>query len=382
MHLLAARSVAAVGVVSLGAVLIPWFGPSDYLNEEIPQAPVYTTAVQTTTVQADDSAGSSLRSPSAGSESLGAKQLEAVPEPPASEKRTPPAELTQPPAGKPRTVVRSGRLNLDPNRLIRVHARFGGQVLSIGQHEGDPGNAASQKTRPLQFGDAVKKGQVLAVVWSREVGEKKSELLHALTHAYLADRQLAETRATARGAEGEHRVSEAERLVKASAMAVERIERTLHSWKMSEDEIQQVRDEADRMQVANSVGNPQLERSWSEVKVRAPFDGVVLERNIIVGEVVDNRLDLFKIGDVTTLGVTVDFYEEDLPALESLGPESRRWTIRLKSEPSMSGIAGSFDVIANVVDPHRHTISVIGTLDNSHGLLRAGQFVTAEVCLK
>jgi cobalt-zinc-cadmium efflux system membrane fusion protein len=271
---------------------------------------------------------------------------------------------------------------LDPNRLARVHARFGGQVLAIGQSELEPGYAVNPKPRPLQFGDAVKKGQLLAVVWSREVGEKKSELLHAISQVFLANRQLAQTRSVAKGSEGERQLSEAERHVKASMMAVERIERTLHSWKTSEDEIEEVRSEAQRAQLAQSVGNPQLERTWAEVKVRAPFDGVVLERNISVGEVVDNRLDLFKIGDVSSLGVTIDVYEEDLPALESLGPESRRWLVRLKSEPAMSGIPGSFDVIANVVDPHRHTISVTGILDNSQGLLRAGQFVTAEIRLE
>ncbi len=362
MHLLAARSVAAVGVVSLGAALLPWIGLQDDATKE----------VRREAVQSVESAVVGAQSPPAPAAS----------EPERAPKLNGPEKGDRSPSATKRSLVRSGRLNLDPNRLARVHARFGGQVIAIGQTEFEPGFAVNQKSRPLQFGDAVKKGQLLAIVWSQEVGEKKSELLHAMSQVFLANRQLAQARSVAKGSEGERQLSEAERHMKAAAIAVERIERTLHSWKISEEEIHEVCIEAQRMQQAQSAGNPQLERTWAEVKVRAAFDGVVLERNISIGEVVDNRLDLFKIGDVSTLGVTIDVYEEDLPALEALGPESRHWVVRLKSEPGMRGIPGSFDVIANVVDPHRHTISVMGTLDNSQGLLRAGQFVTAEICLR
>ena len=34
--------------------------------------------------------------------------------------------------------------------------------------------------RPVRFGDAVNKGQLLAVIWSKDLGEKKSELVDAL----------------------------------------------------------------------------------------------------------------------------------------------------------------------------------------------------------
>ena len=52
--------------------------------------------------------------------------------------------------------------------------------------------------------------------------------------------------------------------------------------------------------------------------MRAPFAGVVLEKNITTGDIVDTNLDLFKVADLDRLGVMADVYEEDLPALESL----------------------------------------------------------------
>jgi len=53
--------------------------------------------------------------------------------------------------------------------------------------------------------------------------------------------------------------------------------------------------------------------------VKAPLDGVILEKNIAVGDIVDTSLDLFKVADLTSLGVMVHVYEEDLPTLRALG---------------------------------------------------------------
>src|SRR5262249_42489168 len=69
----------------------------------------------------------------------------------------------------------SGSLALDTNYLARVHARFAGEVVEIGLiAEGGPGPT---QVRQLRFGDVVEKGQLLAVVWSKDLGEKKSELI-------------------------------------------------------------------------------------------------------------------------------------------------------------------------------------------------------------
>ena len=53
-----------------------------------------------------------------------------------------------------------GSLMLDSNRLARIHSRFEGHVMSLGMTD------TGDESRPLQFGDAVHKDQVLAVIWS------------------------------------------------------------------------------------------------------------------------------------------------------------------------------------------------------------------------
>jgi cobalt-zinc-cadmium efflux system membrane fusion protein len=117
------------------------------------------------------------------------------------------------------------------------------------------------------------------------------------------------------------------------------------------------------------------------VEIRAPFDGVIMERNATLGDIVDTNDDLFKIADLNRLAVMVNAYEENLTDLESLPQDARRWTIRVKAQPNSPGVAGTFDTIGSVIDPTQHTVTVTGWVDNRDGHLRVGQFVTATIDL-
>jgi cobalt-zinc-cadmium efflux system membrane fusion protein len=274
----------------------------------------------------------------------------------------------------------SGSLILDSNRLVRVHSRFAGEVVSIGSVQ--PGHGpGSEESRPLRLGDHVTKGQLLAVVWSKDVGEKKSDLVNALSKFYLDEAQLKSLKQLGKQVIAERQVREAEREREADIIEVDRVERTLRSWRLTEAEINVVRAEAEKIHKGDVIADMAVDKSWAEVEVRSPFEGVVLEKNIVAGDIVDTSLDLFKIADLSVLGVMANVYEEDLPALESLPSEDRRWTVFLKSQGLAPGISGTFDLIGNIVDPNQHTAAVMGWLDNKDGRLKAGQFVTAVVDL-
>jgi membrane fusion protein, heavy metal efflux system len=275
----------------------------------------------------------------------------------------------------------SGSLFLDSNRMVRVHSRFAGEVVSIGNIEpkGVAGKAA--QARLLRLGDHVGKGQLLAVIWSKDVGEKKSDLVNALSKLYLDEAQLKSLRSLGDQVVGLQKVREAERERESDIIEVDRVERTLRSWRLTEAEINVVRAEAEKIHRGDVVADMAVDKSWAEVEVRSPFEGIVLEKNVVAGDIVDTSLDLFKIADLNVLGVMANVYEEDLPALESLRPDARRWTVSLKSQSDAPGIPGTFDLIGNIVDPNQHTAAVMGWLDNKDGRLRAGQFITATVDL-
>jgi cobalt-zinc-cadmium efflux system membrane fusion protein len=265
-----------------------------------------------------------------------------------------------------------GTLMLDPDRLSHVRARFAGEIVQWG--DGDARSSAG-------FGQPVRKGQLLAVIWSRDLGEKKSELVDGLSQLRVDQESLDRIRKVAGdGAVPDRVIRDAERKVEADRIAVARAERTLQSWRVSEKEIDAVRAEAGRLARNAKQDREQLPRQWARVDVRAPWDGVIIEKNVALGDLVDTSTDLFKIADLSRLRVMAHAYEEDLPSLDALRDSRRAWSVVVGagSEDSVAR-QGSFDQIGSIIDPNQHTAMVMGWVDNPDGRLRVGQFVTVRV---
>jgi cobalt-zinc-cadmium efflux system membrane fusion protein len=286
-------------------------------------------------------------------------------------------------ATEPRTLDLSGKLALDTNQLARVHARFPGEVVEIEKVPDPTRSGGPTRFRELRPGDRVEAGQLLAVVWSKDLGEKKSELVDALSQLRLDRAQLEHmASAAASGALSESALRDARRRVESDMIAVARAERTLRSWRLTEQEIEDIRAEAERLSQRKEARTPANEKDWAKVEVRARIGGTVVERNVTPGDIVDTSTDLFKVADLGTLAVWADAYEEDLPALLALPPERMTWTIRLVADPDAEPLHGPIDYIGEIIDPIQHTALVTGRVNNPQGRLRAGQFVTARVELQ
>jgi cobalt-zinc-cadmium efflux system membrane fusion protein len=226
---------------------------------------------------------------------------------------------------------------------------------------------------------------MLAVVWSKDLGEKKSEL----TEAFLTLRIDQETlnnldELYQRGGVSPRSFREAQLKVESDQNAVSRIEATLHSWRLSQDEIDLVYKQAQELTAANKgrTGKRDSEswKQWARVEVRSPIDGTILERNVTIGALVDTSTNLFMIGDLNHLTAWFNVYEEDLPHLQSL-PRPIQCKIRLKAEPDAPPLDCTIFEIRPVIDPTVHAALVRGRVENPTGRLIAGQFVTASLDL-
>jgi membrane fusion protein, heavy metal efflux system len=275
----------------------------------------------------------------------------------------------------------NGSLALDPDRLARVHSRFAGEVVEIGtMNEPDPSGTSQVSTGPRQvcFGDRVEKGQLLAVVWSKDLGEKKSELVDALSQLRVNRDSLDRLKSLSDGVIAQRQLREAERAVETTHVAIARAEATLRTWRVSEEEIEAVVAEAERLGRQDARREADTFKRWARVEVRAPLAGTILEKNLAVGDIVDTTTDMFRVADLSRLCVWVHAYEEDLPALLAL-PKPIRWTIRLKADPKAAQLTGTIDKIGELIDPSQHTALVFGRVDNRDGRMRSGQFITASV---
>jgi cobalt-zinc-cadmium efflux system membrane fusion protein len=281
-------------------------------------------------------------------------------------------------APEPDPLLLPGYLSVDPNRLVPIHSRFPGQVIELGRITARDVDG-TVNDRPLRYGDPVKKDDLLAIVWSTDIGQKKSELVDALSKLTLDETILRNLQSAPGGAIPPIKIEEARRNVEADKIQANSARRTLASWRLRQEEIDEVEQEARQLHTAQQ--QTAAARTWSELPIRSPQAGVILEKNVNVGEVIDTTDNLFKIADLTMIQVLAYVYEEDLPVLEQLKPEQRHWKIDLKSDPNDPQRPGMFQLIGDVLDSVTRTGPVIGWIGNADHKLRVNQFVTATIGL-
>jgi cobalt-zinc-cadmium efflux system membrane fusion protein len=282
-----------------------------------------------------------------------------------------------------RQLTLRGELTIDPTRMVHLHARFPGTIVEIAtiDEEPKPPMSTSPGRRQLAFMDRVTKGQPMAKMWSKDLGEKKSELVDALVRLRLDRISLDRLKILAeRGAISERDLRDQERQVQTGEIAVDKALRTLRSWELSDEEIAHVISEADRAR-EHKVGTREQDQEWARVELKAPIDGTIVEWNVPQGETVtDTTADLFKIADLSTLQLNLHAYEEDLPYLQRL-PKPIPVMIILPSSPEVGPLPAAIEKIGDIIDQSEHMALLIGHIDNPRDDLRVGQFVKGSITL-
>ncbi len=300
-----------------------------------------------------------------------------------------------------RPLVLPGSTDLDPTRLARIHARFApARVVEIAQVRDPLRKGGQTEFRELRQGDVVSKGDLLGIFYSLDVGTKKNDLLDALVQLEL-DQHILDNAEKHREAVSEVSLLMTERAVQGDRNAVSKTINSLKLWEIPQEEIDALHAEAKKIcsdksawqktpegrwvkgeKQASAKVDPHddAENPWGRVTLRAPFDGVVVERNVTKDEmVVDNTVNLFQIADVSRLLVKANCPEDDLPALEALDRGQRKWTVRTVGVGSAAGLTGAIEEISFIIDPNQHTAVVKGYVENPGKHIRGGQYVTATV---
>ena len=301
-----------------------------------------------------------------------------------------------------RPLVLPGSTAFDPSRLARIRARFApARVVELAQVHDFSSKTGVSEFRELRPGDNLSKGQLLGVFYSLDVGSKKNDLLDALVQLAL-DQKIFDRVEAHREAVPEVFFLTQLRAVQSDRNAINRALNNLKLWDIPQDEIDALHAEAKKIsadkdgwsktpegrwvkgekQEVDGGSDPakENENPWGKVTLRVPFDGVVVEKNVHIDEmVVDNTVNLFQIADVSRLLVIASCPEDALPTLESLSGGHGRWTVRTAGVASVDGLPGTIDEIAYMIDPNQHTAIIKGYVENPGKHLRAGQFVSATV---
>ncbi|MGH1347622.1 MAG: efflux RND transporter periplasmic adaptor subunit [Nannocystales bacterium] len=113
------------------------------------------------------------------------------------------------------------------------------------------------------------------------------------------------------------------------------------------------------------------------VAIRSPFSGTVIERIATEGVYITTGASLYRIANLNTLWVQLDAYESDLARL------SLQQTVQVSVEAVPDEVfEGTVTFIDPILDAKRRTARVRVQLDNRDGRLRPGMFAEATVATK
>lgn len=189
-------------------------------------------------------------------------------------------------------------------------------------------------------GETVKRGEIVATLYSPEVYSAHQDLLTA----------RAQVRTLKDGTQSAQR---------AAVSALRAAEQRLRLLGVPEAELTRLADASSPTRA---------------VSIRSPFRGTVLDRVVTEGAYVKTGDPLYRIADLGTVWVQLDAYERDLMRLA----EGQTVSIQVESLPGET-FTGTVAFIDPTVDARQRTAKVRVEVDNPEGRLRPGLFASARV---
>lgn len=253
-----------------------------------------------------------------------------------------------------RHLIAPGTVTPDTDRIARVPARVGGTVAEMLKRLGDP----------------VKKGEVVAVLDSREVADAKSEFLTATVNTELQkanyDRQQAlwDKRISAEATFLQARATYSETLLRLNLAR-----QKLSALGLNADEVaaKAKKDEATPDQ-----------SSLRRYELRSPLTGRVVERKVDVGTSVGSEgepSDLYTVADLSTVWVELAVPTTDLAKVK----EGAEVLIAPRDEDAGQRAKGKIIFVSPIVNADTRSARVIAALPNPEFSWRPGTFVSAEI---
>jgi cobalt-zinc-cadmium efflux system membrane fusion protein len=204
-------------------------------------------------------------------------------------------------------------------------------------------------------GERVAAGQVLAELTSPELGRSRADYITATARARLADSALDRKKALAA-----ERIAPLREVQEAEAASVE-----AHAA---------LRSAAVALSAFGIDPKANDTSSSATFSLRSPIAGWVIERSVDVGKLLDPATAAFRVGDLSTLWLTVHAFERDAVRIHK-GALADLTFSALPGEH----FEGTVTMIGRHVERESRTIPVRVDVRNKGGLLRPGMSATAAV---
>lgn len=217
----------------------------------------------------------------------------------------------------------AARIQADETRLARVSAPVTGRIVELNAYEG-------QKVR---------KGEVIATIYSTELSAAQSNFLKAVSQRQLAERA----------------VGRAKQLIDAGVIGEAEVQRRDAELQQASTDVASGREQL--MVLGLSGGEiERLEKTRavsSNTHILSTIDGVVLERKATLGQVVQAVETVFVVADLSHLWLVADVPEQSAGSIE-VGQS-------VQAEiPALNKLAltGKLSFVSSIVNPETRTVLV------------------------
>lgn len=248
---------------------------------------------------------------------------------------------------------------LQPRLQVELPFKVGGRVTALGEtREGG-------RTRPLQAGDHVVAGQILARLDPSDLRRNEGAARAALQSA----------RAQARAAHGALAQAERERNRARTLAASDTIARAdLDRAEAAYAAALANRDAAEGQRQARHEQHAQARAALEDAGLKSPLPGVIARRMVEVGELAAPGKPAFVLVDTTQLKVVFGVPDTRVNALR----DGQRVPVGVDALPGRT-FEGRVTRIDPLADAALRSFTVEVTLDNADGALRAGMVADVEL---
>jgi cobalt-zinc-cadmium efflux system membrane fusion protein len=242
----------------------------------------------------------------------------------------------------PATLARSaafpGEIKFNADRTAHVVPRMAGVVESVS----------------ADLGQQVKKGDLLATISSAGLSELRSEWLAAVKRRDLAaQNHQRERRLWQEKVSAEQDYQQARTALEEARIAVQNAEQKLRT-----------------------TGASPQSKDLGILEIRAPFDGVIVEKHIALGEALADTASIFTLSDMRTVWAEFVIAPKDLQDVR-VGERAR-----VASAAFTETADGKVSYIGSLLGQQTRTATARVTLDNPDMAWRPGLFVSVNVVVQ
>jgi membrane fusion protein, heavy metal efflux system len=244
----------------------------------------------------------------------------------------------------------------------KVEQHRGGESSSLLGELGVNKNAYAEVSTPMAArvvalraveGQRVRAGDALATLESGELAKARGELATAEARRDLAQRAFERKRGL-----------NAEKIV-----PTREVQEAENEMVAAESQVRAARS---GLQALGAPDRAADGTNPSSLVLRSPVTGVILERTLALGQTADPSRPLFRVGDLSTIWLTVHAFERDAVRLVQGAPAK----ITFAALPGRT-FEGKIALIGQSVDADSRTVAVRIDLSNRERLLRPGMSATA-----